>query len=85
MPRYRFEFLDEPGVEPVFLELENVEAAKAEAQKAMAETMVERLTDDRDTKLATRIYDEAGYLVARVDFQNVTEVHEVTQKSGKTG
>ncbi|WP_425294876.1 DUF6894 family protein [Neomesorhizobium albiziae] len=65
------------------MELENVEAAKAEAQKAMAETMVERLTDHHDAKLAIRIYDEAGYLVARVDFQNVTEVDEVNHTKSR--
>ncbi|GLS30738.1 hypothetical protein SAMN04488498_1299 [Mesorhizobium albiziae] len=49
----------------------------------MAETMVERLTDHHDAKLAIRIYDEAGYLVARVDFQNVTEVDEVNHTKSR--
>ena len=37
MTKYRLEFPDERGVEPVVVDLDNDEAAKVEAQKAMAE------------------------------------------------
>ena len=77
MPKYRFEFLDEPDAEPVVLELADEEAAKAEAQRAMAESLLERLIDHHDaSRLATRIYDDAGYVIATVQYA-VSDAEEV--------
>jgi hypothetical protein len=39
MPRYRFEFVDEPEAEPVYVELEDDQAARDEARRALAEGM----------------------------------------------
>ena len=41
MPKYRFEFLDEPGVDPVVLELADEDAARTEAQRAMTESALD--------------------------------------------
>jgi hypothetical protein len=72
MPKYRFEFLRETDAEPVVLELADVEAAKAQATQAMAESAFDHVAERHDpSKLSTRIYDEAGYVVATVDFHSV--------------
>lgn len=72
MPKYRFEFLHETDAEPVVLDLANIEAAKAQARQAMADNVMDHVTKRHDpSKLATRIFDEAGYVIATVDFQSV--------------
>ncbi|MBB6357156.1 DUF6894 family protein [Aminobacter aganoensis] len=72
MPKYRFEFLQETDAAPVVLELADEDAAKAQARQAMAEAVLDHVSKRHDpSKLATRIYDEAGYLIATVDFGSV--------------
>ena len=67
MPKYRFEFLDEPGVDPVVLELADEDAARTEARRAMTESALDEALASGLKGRATKIYDEAGYLVATVD------------------
>ncbi|GLS28428.1 hypothetical protein SAMN04488498_1156 [Mesorhizobium albiziae] len=82
MPKYRFEFPDEPDVGPIVLELENLEAAKAEAQRAMADSVMDRVIHRHDPRrLATRIYDEAGYLIAQVDFDDLVSEADGADKA----
>jgi hypothetical protein len=72
MPKYRFEFMHEANAEPVVLDLDDVEAAKAQATQAMADSVLDHVAERHDpSKLLTRIYDEAGYVVATVDFHSV--------------
>ena len=78
MPMYRYEFVGEPGVSPVFVDLPDVEAAKAEALKSLAETVIDKAIERSDASgLQTKIYDDAGYLLATVtmhDFAGVIHV-----------
>jgi hypothetical protein len=69
MPMYRFEFVGEPDVNPVYVDLPDVDAAREEAGRALAETVLDKAIERRDpTVLATKIYDESGYLVGTVRF-----------------
>lgn len=72
MPKYRFDFDGETGVQPVYVELPDLEAAKKEALKSMAESIMDLASERRDpTKLKTKLYDEAGYHLATVNFGDV--------------
>ena len=82
MPKFRFEFVDEPDVGPVTLELEDKAAAMHEARRAMAETVLDHVIDRKDPRgSATKIYDEAGYLIATVDFQDFLSNDEEASNS----
>ncbi len=82
MPMYRFEFVGEPDVNPVYVDLADVDAAKEEAGKALAETVMDKAIERRDpTVLATNIYDEAGYLVGTVSFGDLARGHDDTDGS----
>ncbi len=69
MPMFGFEFLEFGNRETVEAELANVEAACAqavrEARGALADGVTQRI--DRSSSV-TKIYDEAGYLVASVNY-----------------
>jgi len=72
MPKYRFEFLHETNAQPVVLDLADIEAAKAQATQAMTESVLDHVAERHDpTNLSTRIYDEAGYVIATIDFHSV--------------
>jgi hypothetical protein len=66
---FRFEFLEFGNKETVEVELANIEAACAqavrEARDALADGVTQRI--DRSSSV-TKIYDEAGYLVASVNY-----------------
>ena len=67
MPRYRFEFVDEPETDPVYVEMEDDQAARDEARRALAEGVIDKLIEmQRSVDPATHIYNEAGYLIATV-------------------
>lgn len=82
MPKFRFEFVDEPEIEPVTLEFEDQAAAKEEARRAMAETVLDNVIDHKDPRRsATKIYDEAGYLIATVDFDDFLSAGDRSSKT----
>jgi len=69
MPNYRFEFLvsESPSV---LVDLPTLEEAKAEAFRSLAETLWETPVDHQDpAPRATKIYDEAGHLLATVTLE----------------
>ena len=73
MPKYRFEFVDEPEADPVYVELDNDEAARDEARRALAEGMLDKLIEmQRSVDPSTNIYNEAGYLIATVKLSEAT-------------
>ncbi|MBE1206248.1 DUF6894 family protein [Aminobacter carboxidus] len=80
MPKYRFEFMHETDAAPVVLELADVEAAKAQAKQAMAENVLDHVAERQDpSMLSTRIYDEAGNVIATVDFHSVFPQNQVEE------
>ena len=69
MPNYRFEFLvsEAPSV---VVELATLDEAKAEAFRSLAEALWERSADHHEpAPRATKIYDDAGRLLATVTLQ----------------
>lgn len=67
MPKYRFEFPDEPHVEPVILEFENDEAAKDEARRATAEAMLDKIVRGIHPKSSsTMVIDANGNVLATI-------------------
>ncbi|MCX8570743.1 DUF6894 family protein [Aminobacter sp. MET-1] len=84
MPKYRFEFLHEPGAAPLVLELADMDAARAEASQGMAESAADQVRELQDpSTLSTRINDEAGYLVASVEFGSVFADSGLSEAEGK--
>ena len=77
MPQYRFEFVDEPETDPVYVELENDEAAKDEARRALAEGLLDKLIEaQRSIDPTTNVYNEAGYLIATVKLRDAIPAKE---------
>ncbi|AZO06426.1 MULTISPECIES: hypothetical protein [unclassified Mesorhizobium] len=72
MPKFRFEFLEAAAQPPIHVEMENLETAKAEAKRAAKEAMLDGIAAGSDpTSWVTKIYDEAGYLVTTIEFQDL--------------
>lgn len=69
MPMFRFEFLEFGNKETVEVELANVEAACAQAVREARDALADGVTQRVDrSNSVTKIYDEAGYLVATVNY-----------------
>jgi hypothetical protein len=84
MPRYRFEFLDTEINPPISVDLASDEAAKAEALTVTRETMLDGLSEGSDPRgWVTRVYDEAGYLIATITFEDL--VSEPGQSEAANG
>ncbi len=80
MPKYRFEFIDEPETDPVYIELESDDAARDEARRALAEGMLDKLIEmQRSVDPSTNIYSETGALIATV------KLSEATAEGGEDG
>lgn len=58
MPRYRFEFVAEPEVDPIWVDLRDHRAAQVEARHALADALLDHLEKRRT--LAIDVYDESG-------------------------
>ena len=72
MPKFRFEFVEDSRQPPIHLEMANIEVAVSEAKRAAKESMLDGLVSGTDpTGWLTRVYDEAGYLVATVSFHDL--------------
>ncbi|AZO08798.1 hypothetical protein EJ074_06510 [Mesorhizobium sp. M3A.F.Ca.ET.080.04.2.1] len=72
MPKFRFEFIESTAQPAIQVEMESLEAAKAEARRAAKEAMLDGIVEGMDpTSWVTKIYDEAGYLVATIGFQDL--------------
>jgi len=72
MPVYRFEFVDEQVNPPISVELADSDAAKAEALETTRQTMLDGLAEGADpTGWITKVYDEAGYLIATITFADL--------------
>ncbi|RWB75390.1 MAG: hypothetical protein EOQ50_13980 [Mesorhizobium sp.] len=81
MPKFRFEFLESAAQPPIQVEMENLETAKAEAKRAAKEAMLDGIAAGADpTSRVTKIYDEAGYLVTTIEFQDLVSE---TQRPGQ--
>ena len=80
MPRYRFEFLDNEVNPPISVDLADNEAAKAEALTVTRETMLDGLSEGSDPRnWATRVYDEAGYLIATITFADLVSTPDQSE------
>lgn len=74
MPRYRFEFFEEEAIDPVWVDLADVDAARAQAIETARLSMIDGLSEGHDpTRWATKIYDEAGYLLMTITFADILE------------
>lgn len=67
MPRFRFEFVGEPDVEPIWVNLFDRRAAQIEARHALADALLDHL--ERRKSLAIDVYDDAGkrFMTLRMD------------------
>jgi len=50
MHKYRFEFVDEPETEPVYVDLSHDEAAREEARRALAEGMLDAVIERKRSR-----------------------------------
>ena len=84
MPLYRFEFLDNEVNPPISVDLPDDTAAKTEALEVTRQTMLDGLSEGSDpTNWITRVYNEAGYLVATIAFSDL--VSESGQSEAASG
>ncbi|WP_292093339.1 hypothetical protein [Mesorhizobium sp.] len=68
MPKFRFEFIESTAQPAIQVDMENLDAAKAEAKRAAKEAMLDGIVEGVDpTSWVTRIYDEAGIWSPRSD------------------
>ena len=73
MPTFRFEFLDGEASPPITADMPTEEAARQEALNVTRQIMLDGMAEGADpTGWLTRVYDEAGYLVATVTFADIT-------------
>lgn len=73
MPRYRFEFREDFAQEMLDdVQLDDDEAARAEAVRAAKEIMADGILQGLDrTGWASRVYNEAGQVIATVKFSDL--------------
>ncbi|MBZ9922643.1 hypothetical protein LB579_33850 [Mesorhizobium sp. BR1-1-7] len=66
MPKSRFEFIEGMSQPAIFADMTDRDEAVREAKRAAKEAMLDGIVDGVDpTSWVTKVYDEAGYLVAR--------------------
>lgn len=86
MPKFRFEFLESTAQPPIHVEMENLETAKAEAKRAAKEAMLDGIAAGSDpTSWVTKIYDEAGYLVTTIEFQDLVSEAQRPSQADEAG
>lgn len=73
MPAYRFESRSASSTEVVEgIELPHDDAARAEALSAARDALIDGIMEGVDeTDWITRVYDEAGYLIATIAYADV--------------
>ncbi|MER8435680.1 hypothetical protein NKH36_02690 [Mesorhizobium sp. M1312] len=72
MPKFRFEFHEFAKTETLEVELPDVDAARNQAIQEAREALVDGAIEGVDrTGSITKVYDEAGYLVATVNFADL--------------
>lgn len=72
MPRYRYEFFEGQQQPPTFADLPDDRAASEQALLTARETMADGILDGIDpTDWITKVFNEAGDLVAKVTFFDV--------------
>ncbi|MEI9406610.1 DUF6894 family protein [Mesorhizobium argentiipisi] len=84
MPKFRIEFLESTALPPIYVEMESLETAKAEAKRAAKEAMLDGIAGD-PTSWTTKIYDEAGYLVATIEFQDLASGRQRPGQADEAG
>jgi hypothetical protein len=66
MPKFRFEFIEGMSQPAIFADMADRDEAVREAKRTAKEAMLDGIVDGVDpTSWVTKVYDEAGYLVAR--------------------
>jgi hypothetical protein len=77
MPKFRFEFHEFATIETLEVDLATVEAARQQALQEAREALVDGAIEGVDrTASVTKVYDEAGYLVATVNFAELMSYEE---------
>jgi hypothetical protein len=72
MPKFRFEFHEFAKSETLEVDLADIEAARQQALQEAREALVDGAIEGVDrTGSVTKVYDEAGYLVATVNFADL--------------
>lgn len=90
MPKFRFEFIESTDQPAIQVEMESLDAARAEAKRAAKEAMLDGIVEGMDpTSWVTKIYDEAGYLVTTIGFQDLVHASpsagEATEEAEEPG
>jgi len=72
MPKFRFEFHEFANVDTLEVDLPDMDAARSQAVLEAREALVDGAIEGVDrTASVTKVYDEAGYLVATVNFADL--------------
>ncbi|RWP86047.1 MAG: hypothetical protein EOR11_17255 [Mesorhizobium sp.] len=86
MPKFRFEFIEGMSQPAIFADMADRDEAVREAKRTAKEAMLDGIVEGVDpTSWVTKVYDEAGYLVATLGFQDLvwdTEELKETEEPG---
>ncbi|TPL76065.1 hypothetical protein [Mesorhizobium sp. B2-3-15] len=81
MPKFRFEFIEGMSQPAIFADMADRDEAIKEAKRAAKEAMLDGIIDGADpTSWVTKVYDEAGYLVVTLGFQDLVAAPEDSQR-----
>ncbi|WP_245270276.1 DUF6894 family protein [Mesorhizobium ciceri] len=81
MPKFRFEFIEGMSQPAIFADMADRDEAVREAKRAAKEAMLDGIVDGVDpTSWVTKVYDEAGYLVATLGFQDLVAAPKDTEE-----
>ena len=85
MPKFRFEFTEGVPKAAIFADMADRHEAVREAKRAAKEAMLDGIADGADpTGWVAKIYDEAGYLVATLGFQDMIAASEKSEQPKET-
>ncbi|MEZ2328984.1 hypothetical protein AB6802_04610 [Mesorhizobium sp. RCC_202] len=85
MPKFRFEFIEGMPKPAIFADMADRGEAVREAKRAAKEAMLDGIADGADpTSWVAKVYDDAGYLVASLGFQDLIAASENSEQSKET-
>ncbi|MER9655106.1 hypothetical protein NKJ26_16540 [Mesorhizobium sp. M0152] len=81
MPTFRFEFIGGMPKPAIFANIADREVAVREAKRVAKEAMLDGIADGADpTSWVAKVYDQAGYLIATVGFQDLIAASEGSEQ-----
>ncbi|AZV17635.1 MULTISPECIES: hypothetical protein [unclassified Mesorhizobium] len=85
MPKFRFEFIEGMSQPAIFADMADRDEAVREAKRTAKEAMLDGIVEGVDpTSWVTKVYDEAGYLVATLGFQDLVSAPKDTEELKET-